>query len=605
MTEKHSDPTEQLSLLSRLMQEFISSIDFNEVLARVMDEVIAVLHAERGLVMLYDTERQLDSDHPSTDQLVMQIARGMDQNTLDSSAFLVSRGIVEQTAREGVGILTSDAQSDPRFNSRESVFSLGLHSLLCTPLIVKSQVIGVIYVDNRLQSGIFDQDDLDLLSAIAGYAAAAIENSRLHKKTQQQLQTLQLLYRISQDITATLDLDRVLTACIQTTQEALAAQAASVITIEDDELVFQVSTGEKSEIVKLLRMPVDQGVAGWCIQNQQGTIVNDAHADARFYSQADSETGFITQNILAAPLIVNERAIGVIEVFNKPEGFTPTDLSLLETIASSAAFAIENARLYQVAIEKGRLERELQVARRVQASLIPQRTPQHPGWQFAARWLPARQVAGDYYDFFEIPGPTEKQLIQGLVIADVTDKGMPAALFMATVRSILRASMLGARQPAEGLAHTNQLLSADSTDSMFVSLFYAQLDPKTGDFTYVNAGHNPPILFRAAGDANPDRTQLLTRTGMVLGVMQDAEYTQAAIQVQPGEILLLYTDGISEAINAREEMFGAEHLIQTVLAHQDASPEQIVSTIEMELEEFIGTSAPFDDITLMVIKRLP
>ena len=408
-----------LALLYRLSQTFNSSLDLDEVLNRVMDEVIAITHAERGFVMLCEAD----------EQLVFRAARGMDQQTIDEPRFQVSRSVVERVAREGQPILTSDAQVDDRFSMRDSVLILGLRSILCVPLKIKDQVLGVVYVDNRLQAGIFGQEHLELLGAIA----------------------------------------------------------------------------------------------------------------------------------------------------------------------ASAAIAIENARLYQVAVEKGRLERELQMARDVQTSLLPRETPQIPGWQFVARWRPAREVAGDYYDF--IPGD-EGQL--GLVIADVTDKGMPAALFMALTRSVVRASVGGAPSPADGIARANHLICADSTRGMFVTLFYALLDPVTGEATYVNAGHNPPLLHRA----DRDQVTTLTRTGLALGVVADASFEQQALQLYPGDLILLYTDGVTDATDGLGREFGMERLERILIDRRAASAIEIMATLEGAIDEFIGSSAQFDDIAILLVKRL-
>jgi sigma-B regulation protein RsbU (phosphoserine phosphatase) len=283
--------------------------------------------------------------------------------------------------------------------------------------------------------------------------------------------------------------------------------------------------------------------------------------------------------------------------------FTQPDMELLTSIASSAAIAIENARLYQVAVEKGRLERELQMAREVQASLLPREIPALPGWEFCAGWLPARQVAGDYYDF--IPGK-DGQL--GLVIADVTDKGMPAALFMALTRSILRASMDRPSTPAEGITHANQLICADATSGMFVTLFYARFTPESGQVTYVNAGHNPPLLYKRSGDQDhADGKGLLLplqRTGMALGVIEGFSYHQETIHLEPGDFILFYTDGVTDALNAGNQEFGTDRLEKVILDNQDAPVAEIVAALESAVAEFIGSTSPFDDITIVAARRI-
>jgi sigma-B regulation protein RsbU (phosphoserine phosphatase) len=410
--------SDRLTLLYHLSQAFNSSLDLDEVLNRVMDEIIAAMGAERGFVML----READGG------LVFRAARGIDQKTIDEPQFHISRSVVEEVAREGQPLLTSDAQRDSRFSSSQSVRGLRLRSILCAPLKIKDRISGVVYVDNQFRAGIFTEADLELISAIA----------------------------------------------------------------------------------------------------------------------------------------------------------------------SSAAIAIENARLYQVAIEKGRLERELQVAREVQSSLIPLQTPNIAGWNFAARWKPAHQVSGDFYDFV----PVGQRL--GIVIADVSDKGMPAALFMALSRSIIRASVTSTRSPAEDIDQANRLICADSTDSMFVTLFYAQLDLETGELVYVNAGHNPPLLYRA----NQDELIELTRTGMVLGLFEAVDFEQRTVQLDPADFILLYTDGVSEAMDAHNREFSKERLRRVLLDNRQAAAEDVAEAIEQALTAFTGEAAPSDDITFVIARRL-
>jgi len=252
------------------------------------------------------------------------------------------------------------------------------------------------------------------------------------------------------------------------------------------------------------------------------------------------------------------------------------------------------AQVVQLAVEKGQLEHELHMAREVQASFLPRETPQVPGWEFVARWRPAREVAGDYYDF--IPGD-EREL--GLVIADAAGKGMPAALFMVLTRSIVRASVDRAPSPSKGINHANRLLCADASEGMFVTLFYALLNPETGEVTYVNAGHNPPLLCRA------DHEQLtqLGPTGMALGVMTDTQFEQGTVHLQPGDFIVLYTDGVPDATDAQERGFGMDRLQRVILDHRRAHAADIVDALEQAIDDFAGPGDPFDDIAIVLAKR--
>ena len=420
MTDLNSSnhPLERLEFLYRLSQTFNSSLDLSEVLNRVIDEVITKLRAERGFIMLID----------SAGTQTFRVARGLDQQTIDKPQSQISQSVVRKVAQEGQAILTSDARTDSRFNMRDSVMLLGLRSVLCVPLKVKDNVMGVVYADNRFEAGIFTQADLELLNAIT----------------------------------------------------------------------------------------------------------------------------------------------------------------------SIAAIAIENARLYNMAVEKGRLLRELQMAREIQTSFLPDQTPQVEGWQFAARWEPAREVAGDYYDFI----PVDAHHL-GLVIADVTDKGAAAALFMVFTNSTLRASVTASRSPVESIVNANRLISSRSTNAMFVSLVYILLDTNSGEAVCVNAGHNPPLYYNHAEDT----LQRLYPNGMVLGIDPDSVFTQHTLRLNQGDFLLLYTDGLIDAINEREEDFGMARVEQIVFQNRHASADEITTRLDEALFHHIGSTTPVDDVTLLLVKR--
>jgi serine phosphatase RsbU (regulator of sigma subunit) len=581
--------TNNIDLLYRLSGTISSSLDLDDVLEGVMDEVVKATHAERGFIVLTEPVTEASSR-----KQFFYAQRGIDMSTIDAPDFRFSRGVVEQVIHQGEPLLTSDAQTDSRLASRQSIVLLGLRSILCVPLKTKDKILGVIYIDSRVMTGIFTQSELELVHTIANHAAVSIENARLFLETQNKLETLRILYEIMSDLTSTLEVERVLTSCLQRVQTLLNAAASSILTLEGDELVFQVALGEKSEVIRPFRIPRGKGLAGWVVEHGEGVIVNQPRSDPRFYTAADADSGFTTDSVLAVPLIVNDRTIGVLEVFNKPGGFGQADADLLTAIGASAAVALENARLYQTAVEKGRMERELQVARGVQASLLPSELPRLPGWEFASRWLPARQVGGDYYD--AIPCTFNRL---GLFVADVTDKGIPAALFMAFTRSIVRASLAEAASPATGITHANRLICSGSTHGLFVTMFYALLDPAASKITWVNAGHHPALHYHAA-DGQITR---LTSTGMPLGVDGNNVYRQQKCHLEPGDLFLLYTDGITEAQDAQDEQFGVTRLENILQAHGDDNPDHLLTLIEEAVRAHVGNPAALDDITLLIIKR--
>jgi serine phosphatase RsbU (regulator of sigma subunit) len=257
-------------------------------------------------------------------------------------------------------------------------------------------------------------------------------------------------------------------------------------------------------------------------------------------------------------------------------------------------------------IQKEKLEHELRVARDVQASLLPQAVPTLPGWEFAASWLPARQVSGDFYDFIPpvsagAAGQLACEGCWGLVIADVSDKGMPAALFMALTRSIVRASVVGPGSPVELIAQANRLVCADAAQGMFVTLFYGLLDPAAASLTYVNAGHDPPWHFQAASGQWTE----LTPTGMALGFFDGAPFAQRTVPVEPGDTLVLFTDGITDAESPERERFGRDRLGQVFQERRGQSAAELAAAIITAHRQFCGDAPLFDDVTLVVVRRGP
>jgi sigma-B regulation protein RsbU (phosphoserine phosphatase) len=324
-------------------------------------------------------------------------------------------------------------------------------------------------------------------------------------------------------------------------------------------------------------------------------LTSDAGHDPRFIdSQSVLNLGL--RSILCVPLQIKGRLDGVLYADNRLQAgiFKPEDLEFLAAIADSAAIAIENARLYKIAVEKGRMEQELRMAHQVQESLLPRTLPSIPGWEFEARWVPALEVAGDYYDL--IPAADGKLY---LVIGDVTDKGMPASLFMVFTRSAIRASVEIGGSLVVALEHSNRMICLESGEGLFVTLFIGCLDTDSGELRYINAGHNPPLGLKA-GETEFTR---LTRTGIPLGIDSDYRYEERSVQISQGEVLVLYTDGVTEAVNLSGEQFGMARLESSI---RQAGSGPAADLVQGVMEAVSGYSVPgkaTDDITLLVVRR--
>ncbi len=281
--------------------------------------------------------------------------------------------------------------------------------------------------------------------------------------------------------------------------------------------------------------------------------------------------------------------------------FLDSKAELLGLLASQLAQMIDRERLHQAELARQRLERELDLASEIQASFLPDCCPLLPGWHIEAFYRAARRVGGDFYDFIETsPTASGHDPRFGIVIADVTDKGVPAALFMALSRTLLRASAIDGRPPAAVLQRANRLILADSRAGLFVTCFYAQIDPATGQIAFANGGHNYPLLYRCAtGQVIP-----LAAQGIVLGIIPDPHFEPRELALEPGDVLLFYTDGITEAMNPQRELFGDERLSAVLRSVSHLLPHAIVEAILHAVSAFVGDTPQADDMTMVVIKRV-
>jgi hypothetical protein len=261
----------------------------------------------------------------------------------------------------------------------------------------------------------------------------------------------------------------------------------------------------------------------------------------------------------------------------------------IQTLASQIGSALHGAELY-------RMEQELSLAGQIQTSFLPGRLPEIPGWQVSAALQPARQTAGDFYDVIPLPNGRF-----GIVVADVADKGMGAALYMALARTLLRTYALEYHaRPDFAMKVTNRRILMDTDVTMFVTVFYGVLDPTTGRLTYCNAGHNPPYLLRAGSGGDTER---MTKTGMALGAIPGTSWEQRVVQIAPGDTLLLYSDGVTDAQDETGAFFGEERLEQVIRARAGSSAEQVLRTVLQAAQRFGGEATQFDDMTLMVVVR--
>jgi len=416
---------------------------------------------------------------------------------------------------------------------------------------------------------------------------------------ERELERQRRLVRASYALHTTLDLDLLLGKILEAAAEGVEADRGTVFLLSDDgrEIWSKVLSGaERLEI----RLPLGKGIAGTVAQSGETIRIDDAYEDPRFDPSWDRRSGFRTRQILCAPIRNREGAIvGVFQLLNKKEGaFTTGDEEYLAALSVHAALAVENARLHKSAIEKERQEREIRLARTVQRQLQPERARAVKGSISVAGMNElCEDASGDYYDF--LTSLPEGRV--GVAIGDVSGHGLQAALVMAEARAFLRAFVRTTRELPKAMDLLNDYLVPDMTSGKFMSLFSAVVGSDSGRVEWCNAGHNPPLhLRRATGTLTP-----LKATGRILGILPGANYRAGeSFTLEPGDLLLLYTDGVTEAKGRGGELFGDARLHEVVRAAADLEPAALLDSIRAALRAFTGLGDNDDDLTMLALKRL-
>ncbi len=405
------------------------------------------------------------------------------------------------------------------------------------------------------------------------------------------------LTEIYQAISASLDLDVVMYAVLDKVIEVVKAQRGFLMLVDEaGQLRVEVARGLNKEDLDTPDFQYSTTIVNQVVQTGQPLLTSNAEHDPRF-ALGQSIIAMSLRSIMCAPLLVKGRLIGVVYVDNSLRAgvFRDADLALLSSFAAMAGIALDNARLHQIEVRNARLERELSMAYEIQRSLLPRQVPELAGYEIAAEWRSAREVAGDFYDIFPLDGGRI-----GVVIADVADKGVGAALFMAVARSLIRGNAVATSSPLDTLRQANRLMMLEGGDTgMFVTVYYT-IFSAGGEAVGVNAGHNCPLLYHH----RERRGEWLARGGHPMGWFDEIPLKLCPLTLQAGDVLAYYTDGLTEAENGAGEPFGPDRLLEAVRQSADtgAPAEGILAYILHEVEAFVGDTPPFDDLTLVVVK---
>jgi serine phosphatase RsbU (regulator of sigma subunit)/putative methionine-R-sulfoxide reductase with GAF domain/anti-sigma regulatory factor (Ser/Thr protein kinase) len=480
------------------------------------------------------------------------------------------------------------------------------HSAIAVPLRLGDQSVGVLTLAHHTP-GRYGHEAQAMATTFASYAAVSIENARLYDSAQEQAYASAALLQVAQAVVSLSDINEILGTIIRIMPILVGVERAAIYSWEASTglMVPAQEYGIPDELHPTLWRSFSPGefpLLDGAIEQGQMVMCQDAHLGPENWLSAcpctpeelEAVTNSDDRLLVALPLTLKGESFGVLLVEEAIGGrrFRNRRLEILNGVAQQIALAIQNDIFQQERASRERLETEVLLARQIQETLIPKSLRAPFGWDLAARWRTALQMGGDFYDVIDL---ADGRL--GLLIADVADKGIPAALFMALTRTLVRSAVFQTDSPAEALRQVNDLLYPDCEQGMFVTAVYGALDPKTGIFTYANAGHNPPMWLHSG------QIELLKRTGIALGAVEHAQMTERSINLGAGDVLMFYTDGVTEAFSAEDEMFGDERLVNLVTGLDLATAEEILDKIDDEVNQFIGDCPVSDDITLIALKR--
>lgn len=412
--------------------------------------------------------------------------------------------------------------------------------------------------------------------------------------------TIRLLLDIVGKFNSTMDPSRLLHDIIGSTKGMVEAEASSLFLLSDGgkNLELTIPTGPATAEVSGKKIASDHGISGWVVQHQQPVLITDVQSDPRFQGELLSNPKFQSRNMICVPLNNNQgKTIGVLQAINIKEDFLNEEmLGLFQTLANQAATALENVHVKQQQLAAELVNKELEVATEIQARFFPQQTPNLEGYEVAGCSIPAKDVGGDYYDFIPNPEPCQ----HGFVVADVTGKGVPASLLMATMRATLRANIQNnPNDIVQALRQVNGDIYRDSPVDKFITSIYCNLDYESHELSYVNSGHNPPYIVRA----NDHRIEELDQGGVMLGIMEEIDLPKATLSIDKGDILMLFSDGVTEATNPSGELFSEERFERWLLDHNQLSAEEMKDALLETLRDYANGSPQSDDITFIIVKR--
>ena len=445
---------------------------------------------------------------------------------------------------------------------------------------------------------------IEISKFIAKYIGNMLHNDNLVANLQdyserlaRMLDEMGTLHEITHALESSENLDTLLKYIMQKSHSIMNAESASLMLVieETNELEFKIVLGPKATKVKPFRLPIGKGISGWVAETGKPVLIPDCYSDPRFDPSFDKRSGYYTRTMLTVPMIYKSKTLGVMSVINRMDGkpFDENDQILFTIFASQAALSIENARLLHAAIEKERLDKELQVASEIQSLLIPQSIPESDYLETTAEYIPCREVGGDFYDIIKLD---DQRFI--FVVADVSGKGIPGAMVVSNMQATLRAFLQYSVDLKSVVSKLNEVIIRQTTSDRYITFFIGLYDHSSQQLNYINAGHNPPVLVSKNGEITE-----LRKGGVFIGYLP-WDYESGSIPFEKGDTLVLYTDGLVEAMNKDEDEFEFDRLKEILKKHHTENSKILLNRIFKQVKKHIGSNPMEDDFTLLVSRRI-
>ncbi|HEX3372940.1 MAG TPA: SpoIIE family protein phosphatase [Edaphobacter sp.] len=575
----------QVNFLHKLADALNTTLDLNTLMHRVADLVRAVIDYKIFAILLLNDR---------SEDLRMRFQIGH-TSEVERMRIKVGRGIVGQAALQRKSLLVEDVtKTDNYIDANPNV-----RAELAVPLIIKNKVIGVLDLQSET-IGYFTHEHQRLLELVASRMAVAVENARLYTRVSRQAQTLGVLNDISREITSILDPGDLLERIAQLLKRIVDFQMFSILLWNDRTQFFEHSFSSRfgERVIRERTIALGEGLIGSAAQLREPVLAPDVRKDSR-YIEANPEV----RSELAVPLVYKGEVIGVLDLEHTRVNYYNDDHKrTLSTLASQVAISIANARLYQrIHEEEQRMERDLEMARQVQLRLMPSRPPKLERAEIAAKFVAARSIGGDVFDYLDYgPGRT------AIAVGDVSGKAAPAALYAALVSGILRSLAPQHLSPAAMLASLNDQLQERKLDSQYVTMLMAIWDDSNQTLQIANAGSVQPLFVAVnpADTTQPPAVRTIQAEGFPLGLFPNAEYEEFTLSTRPGDLIVFFSDGIVDAVNATGDMFGDERLTKLLESQHHPTAQSTVDAILQAVTDFQAGTAHFDDETIVVLRAI-